>query len=107
MAQTTIAAGSLEGMEERAQQAAQLESGRHPRAGRPRMGLLAQGLLAHLELSRPRPRPTQRLLGRHWPERVRRTVPPHPGCDANRRMRTRTSGGVGGARVSLAPTRLT
>jgi hypothetical protein len=28
-----------------------------------------------------------------------------PGCDANRRMRTRTPGGVGGAGVSPAPTR--
>jgi hypothetical protein len=29
-----------------------------------------------------------------------------PGCEANRRMRTRVSGGVGGAGVSPAPTRL-
>ena len=64
----------------------------------PRMVLLAQGLLAHLQLSRPRPRAAQRLLGRPWPGRVLQTLPPLPGCQANRRMRTRTSGGVGGRR---------
>ena len=72
---------------------------------RPRVGVLPQGLLAHLELSRPRPRAAQRVLGQPWPARVRRTVPPFPGRNANRRMRTRTSGGVGGAGVSPAPTR--
>ncbi len=36
---------------------------------------------------------------------VHRPLPPFPGCDANRRMRTRTSGGVGGAGLSPAPTR--
>ena len=79
MAQTAAAAGSLEGMEARAQQAARAESGRHSRARRPRMGVLPQGLLAHLKLSGPRPCPAQRLLGRPWPARVRRTLPPFPG----------------------------
>jgi hypothetical protein len=51
------------------------------------------------------PRTAQRLLGRTGPEGVHRPFPPFPGCDANRRMRTRTSGGVGGAGVSPAPTR--
>jgi len=53
---------------------------------RPRVGVLPQGLLAHLELSRPRPRAAQRVLGQPWPARVRRTVPPCPGRNANRRV---------------------
>ena len=43
MAQTAAAAGSLEGMETRAQQAARAESGRHSRARRPRIGVLRKG----------------------------------------------------------------
>jgi hypothetical protein len=78
-----------------------------PKTRGPRMGLLQEGLLAHLQLPDPLPRPAQRLLGRPRPEGVRRPSPPIPGCDANRRMRTRTSGGVGGAGVSPAPTRST
>ena len=72
---------------------------------RPPMGVLAQGLLAHRRLPSPRHRAAQRLLDRPRPAGVPRTLPPLPGCQANRRMRTRTSGGVGGAGVSPAPTR--
>ena len=43
--------------------------------------------------------------GPPWPAGIPRSLPPLPGCRANRRMRTRTSGGVGGAGVSPAPTR--
>ena len=53
------------------------------------------------------PRPAQRLLGQTGPQGIRGSLPPLPGCQANRRMRTRTSGGVGGAGVSPAPTRST
>ncbi len=53
------------------------------------------------------PAPPQRPLDRPGPGRVRRPLPTFPGCQANRRMRTRTSGGVGGAGVSPAPTRST
>ena len=48
---------------------------------------------------------TERLLARAGAAGIQRSLPPSPGCDANRRMRTRTSGGVGGAGVSPAPTR--
>ena len=61
--------------------------------------------MAPHRLPNPHPRPAQRLLGQAGPQRVRRSIPPFPGCNANRRMRTRTSGGVGGAGVSPAPTR--
>jgi hypothetical protein len=50
-------------------------------------------------------RPTERLLDQSRPERIHRPISPRQGCQANRRMRTRTSGGVGGAGVSPAPTR--
>ena len=66
------------------------------RQGGPRVGHDQQGLLArstHL----PQARPTRRLLDRAGPEGIRRPLPPSPGHDANRRMRTRMSGGVGGA----------
>jgi hypothetical protein len=66
---------------------------------------LAQGVLARLRLADPHPRPAERVLGKTGPEGVHRPLPPFPGSDANRRMRTRTSGGVGGAGVNPAPTR--
>ena len=91
------AAGSLEGMEPRPHQAAQAHRARHPSGRRAQMGVLAQGLLAHLELPNPPPRAADRLLDRPGPGGVPRTLPPFPGRQANRRMRTRTSGGVGGA----------
>src|SRR5450755_2838952 len=105
MAQTTTAAGPLEGMEAPQNQAAQPDRVGNPRPRCDRVVLLAQGLLARVRLPNPHPRPAQRLLGQAGPQRVRRSIPPFPGCDANRRMRTRTSGGVGGAGVSPAPTR--
>ena len=49
--------------------------------------------------------PDQGLLARPRPARIHRSLPPFPGRNANRRMRTRMSGGVGGAGVSPAPTR--
>jgi RNA-directed DNA polymerase len=46
------------------------------------------------------------LTAAHWRTLgLHRPLPPFPGRDANRRMRTRMSGGVGGAGVSPAPTR--
>lgn len=55
---------------------------------------------------RPAPtRPAKRLLAQPRPTGIHRPLPPFPGRDANRRMRPRTSGGVGGAGVSPAPTR--
>jgi hypothetical protein len=105
MAPTQAQAGSLEGMETRQRKAAQPDHARHLGAGGDRMVALGQGLLARLGLPDPHPRPTERLLGRTGPEGVQRPLPAFPGCIANRRMRTRTSGGVGGAGVSPAPTR--
>ena len=77
----------------------------HPDRQRPQMGVLPQGVLAHLELPSPSLCSTERLLDQPRPEMVPRTLPPPPGCQANRRMRTRTSGGVRGTGVSPAPTR--
>src|SRR5512144_3226193 len=84
--------------------ATQPASAGYQRAERPTMGVLAQGVLADRGLLGPLLCPAQRLLDQARPARVPRTLPPLPGCDANRRMRTRTSGGVGGAGVSPAPT---
>ena len=50
-------------------QAAQPDRAGNPRARGHRVGLLAQGLLAHLRLPDPHPRPAQRLLGRPGPAR--------------------------------------
>ena len=69
-------------------------------------GPFAQGPLAKRTFRAPAPRLAQRLLAPTGTARVHRSLPPSPGRDANRRMRTRTSGGVGGAGVSPAPTRL-
>jgi hypothetical protein len=68
------------------------------------MGVFTQGILADRWLLGALLRPAQRLLGQPRPARVRRTVPTLPGRNANRRMRTRKSGGVEGAGVSPAPT---
>jgi Galactokinase galactose-binding signature/GHMP kinases N terminal domain len=106
MAPQATAAGALEGVEALPDTVAQPARARHPRASGPRVGLLAEGLLAHRRLPAAPARAAQRLLGRPPPARLQRSLPPSPGRDANRRMRTRTSGGVGGAGVSPAPTRL-
>jgi hypothetical protein len=66
-------------------------------------GRLTAGVLAHRGLRCPQPRPAERLLERSAPRRLQRSIPPFPGCAATRRMRTRMSGGVGGAGVSPAP----
>src|SRR5450755_907426 len=92
-------------METRPHEAAQAHRAGYTRGRRAQVGVLAQGLLAHLELSNPPPRAADRLLDPPGPGGVPRTLPPFPGCQANRRMRTRTPGGVGGAGVSPAPTR--
>jgi hypothetical protein len=67
-------------------QAAQPDHVGNPRPRCDRVVLLAQGLLARVRLPNPHPRPAQRLLGQAGPQRVRRSIPPFPGCDANRRM---------------------
>src|ERR1700681_1895782 len=105
MAPEATASGSLEAMETRPHQAAQAHRAGHPCRRRAQVGVLAKGLLAHLELSNPPPRAADRLLDRPRPGRVPRPLPPLPGCQANRPVRTRTPGGVGGAGVSPAPTR--
>src|SRR6478672_11644500 len=105
MAQTPPAASQMEGMEAPPHAEAQPASARYLRNERPPMGEFAQGVLAHRRLQTPRRRDAQRLLDHTRPAGILRPLPPLPGCQANRRMRTRTSGGVGGARVSLAPTR--
>ena len=71
----------------------------------PRVGRLGQGILAHRGLRILNTRPAQRLLDQPRPAGFTRSLPPFPGREANRRMRTRMSGGVGGAGVSPAPTR--
>jgi hypothetical protein len=53
----------------------------------------------------PPPGNAQQLLDQPRPAHIHRQLPSPPGCRANRPMRTRTSGGVGGAGVSPAPTR--
>ena len=94
-----------EKMEAAQDQRAQTDCVENPRARSDGVVLLAQGLLARLRLPDSYPRPAQRLLGQTGPQGIHQSLPPHPGCQANRRMRTRTSGGVRGAGVSPAPTR--
>ena len=100
MAQTTTAADPVEGMEAPPHAAAQPTSARYQRAARPTVGVLAQGILADRGFLGPLLRPAQRLLDQPRPAHLHRLLPPLPGRNANRRMRTRTSGGVGGAGVS-------
>ncbi len=61
------------------------------------------GLLADREVVGSHPQPHERLLARAGTAWLHRSLPPSPGCDANRRMRTRTSGGVGGAGSDPGP----
>ena len=89
----------------RAPQAKPASAGR-PRAIRPRVGGLGEGLLAHCGLLGAHPRPAQRLLARVGPRRIHRSLSPSSGCRASRPVRTRMPGGVGGAGVSPAPTPL-
>ena len=100
-----LTAGPLEGVETYPHQATQPDRSRYPRGPGPPVGLHPQGILAHRRVSAAPARPTKRLLEEPRPEGIHRPLPPLPGCQANRRMRTRTSGGVGGAGVSPAPTR--
>jgi hypothetical protein len=105
MAQTPTTASAMEGMEVPPHPESQPASARYLRNERPTMGEFAQGILADRRLQTPRRRNAQRLLDHTRPAGILRALPPLPGRQANRRMRTPTSGGVGGARVSLAPTR--
>src|SRR5450755_3188074 len=70
MAQTTTAAGPVEGMEASPHAATQPASAGYQRAERPPMGVLTQGILADRGLLGPLLRPAQRLLGRPRPERI-------------------------------------
>ncbi len=104
LAQGQDATGTLEGMAAHQNTMEPPASAGDARQGGPRVGHDQQGFLAcstHL----PQTRPTRRLLGRARPDGIHRPLPPFPGELANRRMRTRTSGGVGGAGASPAPTR--
>ena len=104
LAQRQDATGTLEGMAAHQNTMEPPASARNARQGGPGVGHDQQGLLArstHL----PQTRPTRHLLGRAGPEGIHRPLPPFPGGLANRRMRTRMSGGVGGAGASPAPTR--
>jgi hypothetical protein len=74
-----------EGVEAHAHQAAQPDRARHPGAEGPRVGRLAQGLLAHLGLRSASARPAQRLLARPGPQGIQRSLPPF-------RDATRTAG---------------
>ena len=105
MAQTPTTASAMEGMETRAHPTAQTTRPRYLRDERPTMGDFAQGVLAHRGIQSPLHRLAQRLLDQTGPAGIPRPLPPFPGRDANRQMRTRMSGGVGGAGVSPAPTR--
>jgi group II intron reverse transcriptase/maturase len=100
-----FAAGQVEGVEANPHQAPQPRRCRHPRPRGLGMGQQPQGVLADRRLMGSHPQPAERLLARAGPSGVHRPLPPFSGCDAIRRMRTRTSGGVGGAGVSPAPTR--
>ena len=100
------AAGSMGGVEARAHQAAQAASGRHPRARRPQMGVLTQGVLAHRRLSDPCHRPARRVLGQSRPARVHRTLPPL--CQGRLKSGPLTpvekwATGVSVARVGISP----
>jgi RNA-directed DNA polymerase len=70
------------------------------------LGQHQQGTLADRRFLDPLHDPDQGLLDQPRPPGIPRSLPPFPGCNANRRMRTRMSGGVRGAGVSPAPTRL-
>src|SRR6266540_874551 len=105
MAAPTAAAGSLEGMEARPDAGPQPAITRRPAWQSPRVGQHQQGTLADRRLLDPLHDPDPGLLGTPRPSGIPRSLPPFPGRDANRRMRTRMSGGVGGAGVSPAPTR--
>ena len=101
VAQTPTTAGPLEGMEAPPHTATQPASAGYPRGERPQMGVLAQGILAHRRLLSPLPSPCPTPTGpttacKGFADPYRRFRE----CRANRRMRTRTSGGVGGAGVS-------
>src|SRR6516225_4138 len=107
MAQTADATDPLEGMEALLDTAAQPARTGNARASSPRVGRLTEGSLASRRLLRPSARAAHRLLDRPRPAGFHHSVSPFQGRNANRRMRTRTSGGVGGAGVSPAPTRST
>ena len=68
----------------------------------PDVGVLTQGILADRRLPGPLLRPAQRLQDQPRLARFPRFLPPFPGCDANRPVRTRTPGGVGGVGVNSA-----
>ena len=83
--------------------AAQPDRARNPRTSGPRVGRYAEGPLAHRRLAPSTRLPTP--TGPSPASRIQRSLPPFPGCNANRRVWTRMPGGVGGAGVSPAPTR--
>ena len=107
MAPPETPAGTLEGVEATPRPLARnLVRSRHPRLAGPQVGLLRPGSLARRGLGHPCPALPDRILAEPRSGWIPRSLPSASGCSANRRMRTRMSGGVGGAGVSPAPTRL-
>src|SRR5215210_2731241 len=105
MAAPPAAAGAVQGMEAWPDTGPQPALARRPAWQGPPVGQHQQRTLAHRRLLDPDHHPDQGILDQPRPARIPRPLPPFPGRDANRRMRTRMSGGVGGAGVSPAPTR--
>ena len=103
MAPPSIAAGPLEGVEALRRKASQPPIPRYPRLAGSPVGGQPEGLLAALGLRSASASHADQLLDRSWSGADRRSCPSSSGALANRRMRTRTSGGVGGAGLTPAP----
>src|ERR1035437_8449257 len=106
MAPSSIAAGPLERVEALRRKAPQPPCPRYSRRAGSPMGGQPEGLLAARRLRSAQSGHADQLLDRSWSGADRRSCPSSSGELANRRMRTRMSGGVGGAELTSAPTRL-
>ena len=106
VAEASSPAGPLEGMEALPYAAAKPSGAGHPRPQSSPVGEQPEGLLAHVGFACFAVGHADRVLDQAWPGADRRTCPSSSGALANRRMRTRTSGGVGGAGLTPAPTRI-
>src|SRR5450759_648157 len=105
VASAQAAPGPLEGVEAVRRAAPQPASPRHPRLAGPPMGGQPEGILAACRLPSAPACPAEPLLGRSRPGGDQRSNSSPPGALANRRMRTRTSGDVGGGGVTPPPNR--